>query len=286
MWMMLVASLWSFRTAIEPLEIALLNIAMLAIVGGGTLLTVRLMVKERFVTDRRLLREMAPYVSLIAVGLLPNIVRQRLDHLVVASIFDLTDLGFYSIAASWASLGAPVYSAFGFVVFPAIANATSRVDKARLARVGVRGSMVAACVFGGTLLVVTPIGLPLIFGKSFVPSVFVALILTVNASIAGVAQVLADCCRGLGRPGAVVRSEVIGLSATAVVLYPLTLWFGMAGVAVSSAVGSTAAAVSAAEAVLGRGLWVKVRWLREEAGTSAEPAIAVRSDMEPRDLGQ
>lgn len=187
------------------------------------------------------------------VTVLPTILNQRLDQLIMAAFLPASTLGVYVVAVAWSGMLAPLMLAFGNALFPRIAG-TGQSDEQRgevFAR-GLRIGVAMAIVLGLGAAAVTPLLLPVVFGSAFREAVPPALVLIAAAGVAGVNIIGQEGLRGLGRPGLVLRSEALGLVVTLAALAVLLPSFAIMGAALASLVGYLT--VAALVAVGGRGV--------------------------------
>ena len=111
-----------------------------------------------------------------------------------------------------------------------------------------RSAVIVALVVGAGLALVTPVVLPLVFGRAFAPAVPSALILVAAGAVLAVGNLSGDILRGLGAPRWPLFSQLAGLPVTAGLLVLLLPRWSIAGAAVTSLV---AYAVAAAVGVVG-----------------------------------
>ena len=78
-------------------------------------------------------------------------------------------------------------------------------------------------------LIVTPIAIPLLFGEEFRDSIFISYILLIGFLFLNFKIVLASVMQGFGKPIFVSYSEIAGLIALLIIVYPLTSTYGLIG---------------------------------------------------------
>jgi O-antigen/teichoic acid export membrane protein len=94
-------------------------------------------------------------------------------------------------------------------------------------------------------MLLAPVGLPLVFGSRFAPSIPSALVLVPAGAILAWAGIAEEGLRGLGRPTIVLVAEVVAAVVTVGALPVLLHAFGIFGAALASMLGySTIAAVT------------------------------------------
>ncbi len=166
--------------------------------------------------------------------LLPRMLNQRLDQLLMAAFLDRRTLGLYVVAVSWSSAATPLLSAIGPVLFPTLSATTDRERQSHSLWRVIRVTIVAAFCLTIAAFVLTPILLPFLFGAAYRGAVAPALVLVIASGINAVNLVLADGLRGLGRTRSLLQAEITGLAVTGGLLWALLRPYGATGAAVTS----------------------------------------------------
>jgi O-antigen/teichoic acid export membrane protein len=183
--------------------------------------------------DWRPSRELSPQLFRYGIpsvlSSVPQQVNFRLDQILMAALLSPSHLGLYAVAVSWSNAGAPLLSALGASLLPRLAS-DPNADVRRYVR------MAGLLTIGtsGALLLVTPVGLPLLFGEPFRQANAVALVLVVASGFAGFNGVLEEVLRGLGLPTWPLRAQVAGLLPTVLLLGLLLEEHGAMGAALAS----------------------------------------------------
>jgi O-antigen/teichoic acid export membrane protein len=168
---------------------------------------------------------------------LPQNLNLRLDQMLMAALFAPRLLGFYVVAVAWAAILAPLFQAISIVVFPHIAAHQLRDKQAStlagILRLGIPLAVVAAT----GLATLTPIGIPLIFGRRFAAAEAPAVVLVFAGAILAINQMIEEGLRGLGAPKAVMWSELGGFVVTLGLLALLLKPMGIMGAAIASLLG-------------------------------------------------
>lgn len=187
--------------------------------------------------------------SLLAYGLpsmassIPQVLASRLDQLLIAALLPTLTLGFYVVAVAWSGILGPFLTAFAAVIFPKIASEPGAERRADLLASGCRMTVAIALTVTLLGMLCTPWVLPMFFGASFRAAVPAAQLLLAAGGISGFNVVIQHGIRGLGKPGAVVWSEMGGLAVTSVSLALLLRPFDMMGAATGSLLGCTTATI-------------------------------------------
>ena len=188
-------------------------------------------------------KEMLSFGLPSVLTLLPQHLNLRLDQMLMAAVVAPGLLGLYVVGVSWAAIMTPAFQAVAIVLFPHIASRPSREQQisalTRIIRLGSPVAILASCA----LSIVTPWGLPLIFGAKFAASISAAIVLVFAGGVLGINQLLEEGLRGLGSPKAAMWSEFGGLIVTATLLWLLLKPMGIMGAAVASLAGYTVVAL-------------------------------------------
>jgi O-antigen/teichoic acid export membrane protein len=132
--------------------------------------------------------------------------------------------------------------AIGTVAFPRIAGA-SVSGRGSLLTQGTRLSFAIGVGLGLVVAVLTPVAIPLLFGKAFAGSVAVGIVLVFAAVILGMNIVMEEGIRGLGQTATVFWAEATGLVVTVVALWILLRPLGIMGAGIATFLGYSATAV-------------------------------------------
>jgi len=165
---------------------------------------------------------------------LPQLLNLRLDQLLIAAVLPAHTLGVYVVAVAWSGISSPLLTSVSQVIFPHLAATHDRQTQAETLQRTLRLSVLSVTVLTGLLLAVTPIFLPLLFGKAFVAAVPPAFVLIVAAGAAGINQVASEGLRGLGVPKWPMVAEFVGLSITIILLVLLLRRYQLMGAAIAS----------------------------------------------------
>ncbi|HLH77271.1 MAG TPA: glycosyltransferase family 9 protein [Candidatus Binataceae bacterium] len=193
-----------------------------------------------------------------AGAFVPKMMNLKLDQILMAGLMPPVVLGQYVVAVAWSNAGAPFAHGLSSVVVPDIAGRTeARSQGEALARASRTTALIGALI-ACLLLASARLGIPFFFGARFRAAVRAAQILALAGGLAGFNLVLSEGLRGLGRPVAVLRAELMALAATAAGLWLFLRPYGIVG----------AAGVSLAAYLL-TALWLLVEI---RAATGASPA--------------
>src|SRR5215831_13894470 len=167
----------------------------------------------------------------------------RLDQMVMATFLPAQVLGLYVVAVAWGGATHPLMSAVGAVMFPGVATQANPSQQREVFVQGIRIAGVTSLVIAMPFLLVTPLVLPLVFGKQFSTAIPAALVLVVAGAIAGLNTVFEEGLRGLGQPVSVLWAECGGVAVAIVFLLILLKPLAIMGAALASLLGYSATAV-------------------------------------------
>jgi O-antigen/teichoic acid export membrane protein len=247
-WLFILLAFWAFGhpNAIPMSECFLVGTL---VCGLPFLIVVGRRLKGTFRPDFRLAPDMLRFGLPSAVASLPQTINLRFDQVLIIAFLPARSLGLYSVAVAWSGGVAPVLSAVGSVLFP---HVSAEADAER------RGYLLARALQGGTLVAIAtslpfmllaPVGLPVIFGPRFAPSIPSALLLVPAGAILAWSGVAEEGLRGLGRPTIVLVAEIVAAGVTLASLPLLLHTYGIFGAAIASLLGYSTVAVVAVIAI-------------------------------------
>ncbi|MES9899855.1 MAG: oligosaccharide flippase family protein [Sedimenticola sp.] len=168
----------------------------------------------------------------------------RLDQIFITAFLLPTQLGIYVVALAWSGAYAPFIGAVSNIIVPYISRIESTANQIDLLGRISRVIATLNLLLSALLMLVTPIAIHLLFGEAFEAAVPIAYVLIVALMLANLKGVLSESLRGMGKPGVVMRAEIIGVVVTAVLLAVVLVASGeLIAVAISSVVGYAATLV-------------------------------------------
>jgi O-antigen/teichoic acid export membrane protein len=181
---------------------------------------------------RALLRYGLPSAIMAPAGML----NLQLDQMMMAAWLPSQMLGLYAVSVSWSGLLSPAFGALGHVIFPTLAATHDLQAQRVLVGRSFRMAVVVVLILGGGLAAVTPILLPMFFGRSFALAVPAALVLVVAGMILSLNNLSGEVLRGLGVPRWPLFGQFAALPATVILLVLLLPRWTIVGAAVSSVI--------------------------------------------------
>lgn len=177
-------------------------------------------------------KEGAPFLASSAVYLAKN----NIERLLLLFLLGTTQLGLYVVGFTASGLHTTLTKSVNFLILSrsgALGNERAAHDTARIFRVM---SLVSAVLSIGVMIIL-PILIPLIFGKSYYPAVVPAMVLVLAQYLSGQGAILDEGLRAQSKPAVGLVASVVSMSVFAVGAYMLTRQQGLLGVALAS-VGS------------------------------------------------
>jgi O-antigen/teichoic acid export membrane protein len=232
-WLAALAAGFAFNRPEVPFLIVI-QITLLAIYGTVQYFVVMRSIPGSYRVDMSLVRPLVQFGSAVLLAQLPQVLALRLDQIVVTAWLPEERIGHYFVALGWSAIPVLFLQAISQVVFPRVAGMPGlEAQRNAIARVSRLSTWLAIGLAIG-VIAVTPFALPAIFGNAFREASSLAMILIAAASIRGVAGVLQESARGLGRVNLILRSELFGLAVLAICVWPLSKWLAEYGIALAS----------------------------------------------------
>ncbi|ASF45696.1 lipopolysaccharide biosynthesis protein [Methylovulum psychrotolerans] len=167
-----------------------------------------------------------------------ELLTQQFDKVLLIYLLPTTEIGFYMVALSSASVINSLCQSLGIVAFTNAAKRKTRtgfpVIITVLRRAGIF-SMLGAAALGVCL----PWLVPLIYGIAFVPAINITLILLPGIILSGLSEITNQDLRGQGQPMAGMFARIVGLLAFAIAALFLAQTYGAQGIAISYVIGVT-----------------------------------------------
>jgi O-antigen/teichoic acid export membrane protein len=184
-----------------------------------------------------------------ALTSLPQTINLRFDQLLIIALLPARSLGLYVVAVAWSGAVAPMLSAVASVLFPHVSAERDTDRQGHLLGAALQGGALVAAATSVVFMLLAPIGLPLVFGARFAPSIPSALVLVPAGAILAWAGIAEEGLRGLGRPTIVLVAEVGAALVTLAALPILLHALGIFGAAVASLLGYTTVAAFTVAAI-------------------------------------
>jgi O-antigen/teichoic acid export membrane protein len=238
-WLVVLCSAFMLRHA-EPQFLAGAYLVMLALLFFPVIAVVLKCIPGPYSPQRK---QWGPLVKfgIPSVGsTLPQMLNYRLDQMVMVAFLPSHSLGLYVVGVAWGNMVSPLLSAIGAVMFPKVAGEPNVSRQAQVFGQAARLAVFFSLLLGGLIFILTPWGLPWIFGEKFHEAVPVALVLVAAGAVSGLNLVLEDGLRGLGRPTTLLWAEGVGVFVTVLSLWLLLPLFRMMGAAIASLLGYSA----------------------------------------------
>jgi O-antigen/teichoic acid export membrane protein len=171
---------------------------------------------------------------------LPQWAGRNVDLMVLASSCTAIAVGYYSVAVAWSGIYALAVLAVTPLILQRMSGLLRRADHKRMLTKLSRISVMVFTVLGVCALLITPWGVPLIFGKAYLPSIRIALILILAAMAGSVSIILGEAAKGIRLFRPILYAESIGLVVSlTLILVTVRIW-GSVGVALGILMGRLA----------------------------------------------
>ena len=220
--------LWAFD-ALTLRNALIINFASVALSGLITLTTTSGFLPRR--PDMATLRLQLSYGWRAAGGTLSQMTLSRFDQFVMVALVEPRELGLYVVAATGASVSAPIGYGIALALFPHVRSSSSDVADDRT-RQAVRWGIAASVAVAISVALVAPWGIPILFGEAFAGSVRPLLLLLPGQIALDIANIHASRLEASGRPGAASIGLFTGALVTVVGIPLAVPRFGIEGAAV------------------------------------------------------
>jgi O-antigen/teichoic acid export membrane protein len=163
---------------------------------------------------------------------LANVGNVQLDQLLMAGLVTSRQLGLYALAVTLATASGSLVGATSIALVPRVAAGESELA-ARACRVTLLAVVVSGIVMGST----SPVLVPFIFGRAFVGTIPMLVVLLGASVLSVTSQVLGPALIAGGNPSATARGQVAGLAVTVpalIVVLPFAGGLGAAWVSLAA----------------------------------------------------
>jgi O-antigen/teichoic acid export membrane protein len=175
-------------------------------------------------------RSVACYAGSAALGTVGGFLMLRLDQIIMIPLTATEQLGFYAVAVSLAEVPAAFVNAIRDLIFALGAERNEPAVAAQSCRLALTVFIpicaAAACV--------TPVVIPILFGKSFMPAVPIAQILFLGTVASAVSSLLGAGLMSLGHAGVRSLVQIGGAGITVLLTIVLVPRYGGMGAALGA----------------------------------------------------
>ncbi|BBK34115.1 O-antigen/teichoic acid export membrane protein [Stella humosa] len=175
------------------------------------------------------------FAAPLQLGVLVQLVNERLDQLLIAHLLTPTDLGLYVAAMAIAIIPSIPAVTLASVAYPRIAGVAEAADRGPVVERYVRLAAALAGVIALLLLAAADRLVALLYGPEFAPAVPILAWYAAGAVALAMRAVLAQAVKASGRPGLAMLAELAGLAVNIVLLLVLLPRVGVAGAAMAYA---------------------------------------------------
>jgi len=186
--------------------------------------------------DLASLKRMLRYGASCQTAMVAEVANGSVDRALLVTLLRPADFGQFVVATRVASLLLYLPHAVGNVLLPESARRSGpQAVRLTLYAVGVNAAIMA--VLGTGLFLTVPFLIPLVFGEAFAPAVLPAQILIVGLAADGLASILDQALKGMGRPLYSAAANWLGAAVTVGGILWLVPTSGLTAAAGSSAAG-------------------------------------------------
>jgi len=180
-------------------------------------------------------KEIRKYARPIFGASLVGFLVTQLDDLIVGKLLGAVQLGFYTVAFTWANLCVTTFvNLAGRIFFSTISRIQDQIDKVR------RGYLDAV---KWTTLIIAPVNFGLfalapdfilnVLGEKWLPAASAVRVLCLYGVLRGIGGIGGSFRKALGRPEIFFKLGLLFLGIFLIGVFPLTLKFGITGTAVA-----------------------------------------------------
>jgi O-antigen/teichoic acid export membrane protein len=209
----------------------------LLIIPFGYIVSQRIPGPFRF--SKSMVRPLLHYGFPSFLSVVPATLNLRLDQMLMTGILDSKILGLYTVCVAWSGAAAPLLNAFIGLILPRIAGELDIRQQKKYLSQSTRLGVLISLVLSALVAVITPLMIPLLFGKEYVLAIPAGIILSIAGGIVAINQLLATGAMSLGHPKIVFIAEVIGLLITLALLALLLKPYQLMGAAITSILSYT-----------------------------------------------
>ncbi|WP_442902881.1 oligosaccharide flippase family protein [Gordonia sp. 852002-50816_SCH5313054-a] len=222
--------------SLTPAAVIVCSVAGTVVAGAVSFTLTRVSIRGAYARPVPMLRNSIRYAGSAVAEAAGN----RVDQVVGLPVLGATEAGFYSVAATVASVPIAFGQAVGARHFPKVARAkiAGNILAAR-ATAARRAVATSASVLLPAILAVF-VGIPVIFGSEYSGAVIPAIVCTIGSSAMIVSYVLSLTLAAEGRGIRMAVTQAIALCVGMIGLLLLGPKFGAVGAAVASALSSLA----------------------------------------------
>lgn len=203
----------------------------------------RTAIPGRFGLDIRTMPPMLRFGIPEAASHFPKSLNLRADQILMAAMLPPRLLGLYVVAVAWSGVAGPLPNAIGLVLFPHVASQRHTSHGEAFARV-TRLTAPVLVLTSVILCIVTPWGIPFVFGVQYLDSIPAGYLLIAAALALQLSQLLEEGLRGMGDTVSILRGQISGLVVTLVALAVMLRPWGILGAATASLLGYTTVTAS------------------------------------------
>jgi O-antigen/teichoic acid export membrane protein len=160
----------------------------------------------------------------------------KLDQIFIVYLLSPEILGYYVISIAWSGVHTAISTSVSSLIVPSLGKMTKATKKNFLIKIS-RVSFLINCLMALIMIIVTPVGIKLLFGDDFSPAVPISYVLILGSIFANMKYLYTEVFRGLDLPKYPMFAELLGLIILGVFFFILIPLIGVVGVAIASLIG-------------------------------------------------
>jgi len=174
-----------------------------------------------------------------AVATIFSTLCQRVDQILIISFLSSNEVGLYIVGLSFAGALSPLINTFNAIVFAQSAQDNTGERVSNISMTFRRGLFLYGLMLVG-FIIVSPLLIPLLYGKAFARAISLSMILLPAMGIVALAQILDECLRGIGKPLPGTLGQMVSIILTCLVAWLTVPIFGLKGMALAALMGALA----------------------------------------------
>lgn len=191
--------------------------------------------RPKFAFDYGAFKEMNNYGKWIAGSNILQFIYSQGDDLLVGKVLGSTSLGLYQLAYRISNLPATqITHLISTVMFPAYSNIQNDLKRISTIYLSVLQAIIFLSFFVGTIILCFAHDFTVLFlGEKWLPMVVSMQLLTIWGIIRSVGATTGPVWQALGTPKTVTKIQTIQTIILITIIYPLTIWWGIAGTSIA-----------------------------------------------------
>ena len=195
----------------------------------------------KFSWDTKIAKELFAYGKYVTGASIILYIATELDNAVIGKIIGVEELGYYVLAFTTANMATTYVSKLlSRIMFPAYSKLQDNPVALRDAYLNVFSIVVAVIMpVAVTIMLFAPEIMLLVYGEKWLPAAEPLQILCIFGVIRAMSSLSGYFLNGVGKPSSVFKMSMGRLFVMALLIYPLTLNYGLSGAAYAATIAIT-----------------------------------------------